>query len=327
MDEAASLLAARLFHGGPAEPSPDWSPVDWQAYPEGGRGPHLARRRGPPAPRPGLPGRPPVPHPPAPPDPMAPTLSRVLDHLTTPNRPQTSPQTAEDPAPEALARTAEGEARRPPPSRAAEGERAAHPFAGRRRRQRRPRPLAGRGRRGAPPRPPQAADGEHTPQGPPAPTTKPARVVPVGTRTPKAKPRRTRPTPRHTRSAALAAGITAELAREEPAPSSTRPLPPAARNAPAGRRDGVLPPSRCSPSARPANCSPTTSRRWCAARPSTPPARSPPWTGWTALPAAGRRAGRRPRTQVRSLIEEGTQARCATGWPRRAHAPKPVRLV
>lgn len=34
VDEAASLLAARLFHGGPATPGPDWSPVDWQQYPE-----------------------------------------------------------------------------------------------------------------------------------------------------------------------------------------------------------------------------------------------------------------------------------------------------
>ncbi|MFJ5260501.1 hypothetical protein ACIQAC_08525 [Streptomyces sp. NPDC088387] len=34
IDEATSLLAARLFHGGPAEPGPDWSPVDWQEYPE-----------------------------------------------------------------------------------------------------------------------------------------------------------------------------------------------------------------------------------------------------------------------------------------------------
>ncbi|MFF2012557.1 hypothetical protein ACFVWY_26235 [Streptomyces sp. NPDC058195] len=33
-DEAASLLAARLFHGGPARPGPDWSPVGWQEYPE-----------------------------------------------------------------------------------------------------------------------------------------------------------------------------------------------------------------------------------------------------------------------------------------------------
>ncbi|MEW2614523.1 hypothetical protein AB0937_30960 [Streptomyces sp. NPDC047880] len=34
VDEAASLLAARLFHGGPAGPGPDWSPVDWSEYPE-----------------------------------------------------------------------------------------------------------------------------------------------------------------------------------------------------------------------------------------------------------------------------------------------------
>ncbi|MFG2333634.1 hypothetical protein ACGFMM_29005 [Streptomyces sp. NPDC048604] len=34
VDEAASLLAARLFHGGPAEPGPDWSPVDWEQYPD-----------------------------------------------------------------------------------------------------------------------------------------------------------------------------------------------------------------------------------------------------------------------------------------------------
>ncbi|MDQ0600637.1 hypothetical protein QF037_004982 [Streptomyces canus] len=34
IDEATSLLAARLFHGGPAESGPDWSPVGWQEYPE-----------------------------------------------------------------------------------------------------------------------------------------------------------------------------------------------------------------------------------------------------------------------------------------------------
>ncbi|MFF3911335.1 hypothetical protein ACFYZJ_36565 [Streptomyces sp. NPDC001848] len=34
VDEATSLLAARLFHGGPTEPGPDWAPVDWQEYPE-----------------------------------------------------------------------------------------------------------------------------------------------------------------------------------------------------------------------------------------------------------------------------------------------------
>ncbi|OSY51360.1 hypothetical protein [Streptomyces fradiae] len=34
VDEATSLLAARIFHGGPAEPGPGWAPVDWQRYPE-----------------------------------------------------------------------------------------------------------------------------------------------------------------------------------------------------------------------------------------------------------------------------------------------------
>ncbi|MGW7574191.1 hypothetical protein [Streptomyces sp. NPDC054765] len=34
IDRAASLLAARLFHGGPAEAGPDWSPVGWNQYPE-----------------------------------------------------------------------------------------------------------------------------------------------------------------------------------------------------------------------------------------------------------------------------------------------------
>ncbi|MFI9001696.1 hypothetical protein [Streptomyces sp. NPDC053541] len=34
VDEAASLLAARLFHGVPAEPGPDWAPVEWSAYAE-----------------------------------------------------------------------------------------------------------------------------------------------------------------------------------------------------------------------------------------------------------------------------------------------------
>ncbi|WP_258177519.1 M48 family metalloprotease, partial [Streptomyces solincola] len=34
VDEATSLLAARLFHGGPARPGPSWAPVDWQEYPD-----------------------------------------------------------------------------------------------------------------------------------------------------------------------------------------------------------------------------------------------------------------------------------------------------
>ncbi|MFF3308335.1 hypothetical protein [Streptomyces sp. NPDC002952] len=82
VDEAASLLAARLFHGGPAERGPDWAPVNWQEYPEevvdrkwrtdaarlhrvlDAQG---VRPSGGPA-EPGGPG---------------PTLSRVMEHLTT----------------------------------------------------------------------------------------------------------------------------------------------------------------------------------------------------------------------------------------------------
>ncbi|WKX71228.1 hypothetical protein [Streptomyces sp. XD-27] len=34
VDEATSLLAARLFHGGPPQPGPGWTPVEWEHYPE-----------------------------------------------------------------------------------------------------------------------------------------------------------------------------------------------------------------------------------------------------------------------------------------------------
>ncbi len=34
VDEAVSLLAARLFHGGPARPGPGWQPVGWAGYPD-----------------------------------------------------------------------------------------------------------------------------------------------------------------------------------------------------------------------------------------------------------------------------------------------------
>ncbi|MGV9892265.1 hypothetical protein [Streptomyces sp. NPDC003395] len=83
VDEAASLLAARLFHGGPAEPGPDWSPVDWQAYPEE----VVDRKWRTDAARlhrvlDALGVRPATDT--AGPDPMSPTLSRVLDHLSAP---------------------------------------------------------------------------------------------------------------------------------------------------------------------------------------------------------------------------------------------------
>ncbi|MFJ4816619.1 hypothetical protein [Streptomyces sp. NPDC088801] len=89
VDEAASLLAARLFHGGPAGSGPDWSPVAWSEYPEEvvDRKWRLDAARlhrvldtmgvrpasGPAAPATG-----------------APTLSRVLDHLTEPGPARTA---------------------------------------------------------------------------------------------------------------------------------------------------------------------------------------------------------------------------------------------
>ncbi|MFF7447753.1 MULTISPECIES: hypothetical protein [unclassified Streptomyces] len=91
IDEATSLLAARLFHGGPAESGPDWSPVDWQEYPDqvvdrkwrldasrlhrvlDAQG--VRRAPGPTAAE--SPG---------------PTLARVLDHLSAPRRLAAVPQ-------------------------------------------------------------------------------------------------------------------------------------------------------------------------------------------------------------------------------------------
>ncbi|MYQ49496.1 hypothetical protein GTW40_31510, partial [Streptomyces sp. SID4985] len=76
-DEAVSLLAARLFHGAPTGPGPQWSPVDWHAYPEEvvdrtwrAEAARLHRVLD------GLPDRPPASG--------GATLARVLDHLATP---------------------------------------------------------------------------------------------------------------------------------------------------------------------------------------------------------------------------------------------------
>ncbi|UIX35527.1 hypothetical protein [Streptomyces sp. GQFP] len=95
IDEAASLLAARLFHGGPAEPGPDWAPVDWQEYPEevvdrkwrtdAARLHRVLDTLG--VHRTATPTRR---------DPDAPTLSRVMNHLATPQTPQPSARETAD---------------------------------------------------------------------------------------------------------------------------------------------------------------------------------------------------------------------------------------
>nr|WP_202529376.1 hypothetical protein [Streptomyces sp. SID486] len=83
VDEATSLLAAHLFHGGPAESGSGWAPVDWQAYPEEvvdrtwrADAARLHRVLDSLGVRPSLD--------PADPDPGGPTLARVLDHLAEP---------------------------------------------------------------------------------------------------------------------------------------------------------------------------------------------------------------------------------------------------
>ncbi|MEU1274724.1 hypothetical protein [Streptomyces sp. NPDC005799] len=81
VDEAASLLAARLFHGGP-EAGPDWSPVDWQEYPDevvdrkwrtdAARLHRVLDTLG-------------ITTGPAPSPPEGPNLARVMDHLSMPH--------------------------------------------------------------------------------------------------------------------------------------------------------------------------------------------------------------------------------------------------
>ncbi|WP_405519024.1 hypothetical protein [Streptomyces canus] len=98
IDEAASLLAARLFHGGPAETGQDWSPVGWQEYPEevvdrkwrldAARLHRVLDAQG--VSR--TPGA-------APPESHGPTLSRVLAHLSAPGPTPHSPIPTYSPAP------------------------------------------------------------------------------------------------------------------------------------------------------------------------------------------------------------------------------------
>ncbi|MFG2798772.1 hypothetical protein [Streptomyces pseudovenezuelae] len=122
IDEAASLLAARLFHGGPAETGPDWSPVDWQEYPEevvdrkwrldAARLHRVLDAQG-------------VRRPPetTAPESDAPTLSRVLTHLSAPQSPAVDRSAAAGPVPvpepESVEESADSTARSRPADRPA----------------------------------------------------------------------------------------------------------------------------------------------------------------------------------------------------------------
>ncbi|MFE2353017.1 hypothetical protein [Streptomyces parvulus] len=129
MDEAVSLLTARLFHGGP-ETGPDWSPVDWDEYPEevvdrtwrtdAARLHRVldtlgVRRAADEDTAPGTEG---------------PTLARVLDHLTAPaDDPATPPASAAPSTPPTTqATTASAPRTAPhPPTGEAPAETLAHP--------------------------------------------------------------------------------------------------------------------------------------------------------------------------------------------------------
>ncbi|MFB7593215.1 hypothetical protein [Streptomyces sp. NPDC056160] len=198
VDEAASLLAARLFHGGPAERGPNWAPVAWQDYPDEvvdrkwrTDAARLHRvldtmgvRRSPDSPAQ---------------DPHGTTLARVLDHLSGPAPfPSGHPPTSTDAlgvGPDSAQGTAADLGTSPAPD-------PAHP---------------------ADPAPPAVPDVPYVPDvlavpiasepsaGPAAP------VAPADLADPDEEAG-----PGNERSAALAAGLSAELAREETTGPGTR---------------------------------------------------------------------------------------------------------
>ncbi|MFD3731444.1 hypothetical protein [Streptomyces sp. NPDC058632] len=102
VDEATSLLAARLFHGGPAGRGPHWSPVHWGDYPEEvvdrkwrTDAARLHRALDALGVRPAVGADSPGPD--------GPTLSRVLDHLTDPGpQPGREPGFRAEPPPHAI---------------------------------------------------------------------------------------------------------------------------------------------------------------------------------------------------------------------------------
>ncbi|MEU1009826.1 hypothetical protein [Streptomyces sp. NPDC005890] len=261
VDEATSLLAARLFHGGPAETGHDWAPVDWQAYPEevvdrtwrtdAARLHRVLDTLG------VRPSR----------TPAGPTLARVLDHLAE---------------------------KAPQPGR-------------------------------------QAADGEHPPQGPPAPddetrtggadgtTDAESEAEAAPAETTGAEPGAEPGTPRST---ALAAGLSAELAREGTTAAGQTPDSP--------RWDDCdLPPFPLQPqrTARELLADHVTAMVCCAAVDTAGAAPALDWLDGPSLLLGGERAADlAPR--VRSLIEEGDPGPLRDWLAASGIRPeKPVRLV
>ncbi|WP_053710652.1 hypothetical protein [Streptomyces sp. NRRL B-3648] len=255
VDEATSLLAARLFHGGPAETGPGWAPVDWQAYPEEvvdrtwrTDAARLHRVLDSLGVRPSH-------------SPAGPTLARVLDHLAE-----------EDPRP------------------------ARHTA---------------------------ADDSEQFPQGSPTPEDETRTGGAYGF--PDAEDEAEgEDFPQATRSAALAAGLSAELAREGTPLSGQAPDSPRWDDC-----DGILPPFPLQPqrTARELLADHVTALVCCAAVDTAGAAPALDWLDGPSLLLGGERAADlAPR--VRSLIEEGDPGPLRDWLAASGIRPeKPVRLV
>ncbi|MCL7430210.1 hypothetical protein [Streptomyces sp. YS415] len=351
VDEAASLLAARLFHGGPAEAGPDWAPVGWQEYPEevvdrkwrtdaarlhrvldtlGVRRPNT-RTDGP-------------------------TLSRVLDHLSTRDDSASAADertTSADSASAAVERTAPeapasavDERTSPGDSASAANKRTTPgnppPAADEQTAPETPAPVAGE--RTTPEQPTPAPDPTraHTPQAPPAPAlhdeAAPAHEdaaapedeteagLDADTEAGFDTDADTEDPADTERSAALAAGLTAELAREESAapPSPAAPAPDTAL-----WDDGALPlfPLQPPRSPRELLADHVTAMVCCAAMDTAGATPGLDWLdGPTLLVNGERAADLTPR--VLSLIEEGDPAPLKAWLIESGIRPeKPVRLV
>ncbi|MET7679557.1 hypothetical protein [Streptomyces sp. NPDC005423] len=319
VDEAASLLAARLFHGGPAESGPDWAPVDWQEYPDEvvdrkwrADAARLHRvldtlgvTRSPDPATHGTDG---------------PTLSRVLAHLTDGSHPHdTGAAVGADPA---------GSPTRPLPGGTDHGD----------------RPSAGAVPADPAPAGPSTAALPDT-AGPgaapaPAPVTHVGHAIPGGHAIPRAHEP---PAPYEAmgrddedpagggspRSAALAAGLTAELAREEAAVPAGASAPSGQGPAAAFWDDGSLPlfPLQPPRTGRELLADHVTAMVCCAAVDTAGATPGLDWLDGPSLMVNGERAADlAPR--VLSLVEAGDPA------PLRAwlvalgiRAEKPVRLV
>ncbi|MEU2064351.1 hypothetical protein [Streptomyces sp. NPDC013455] len=328
VDEAASLLAARLFHGGPAESGPDWAPVDWQAYPEEvvdrtwrADAARLHRVLDALGVRPSLD--------PAAPDPGGPTLARVLDHLAEPatairehgpglppaGAPVQPPGAAPEPVPGATPPLTTEPPAGPPQAALGDVPGTARGAA----------PGAASGR--TPTAPPDPAG--HTPHaGTPDTAHVPEPTVPTAGTPPAAYDDEEDPDPATERSAALAAGLSAALAREEAAvpggDGGARPTPESALWDDCGLPLFPLQPAR---TARELLTDHVTAMVCCAAVDTAGAVPALDWLDGPSLLLGGERAADlAPR--VLTLIEEGDPGPLREWLAASGIRPeKPVRLV